>query len=116
MLHQLQTPPSDLVLPSFYHQPKHIFVLNRILFAQALTITPHLFSNGLSRMVYEHLSGCFTPKDPSLGFSKLLQVVAIIVYRDIPRSMALMLRVNKLLVMAKNIGGFCPITMGEVFL
>jgi hypothetical protein len=29
--------------------------------------------------------------------------------------MALMLGVNKLLVMAKNIGGLCPIAMGEVF-
>jgi hypothetical protein len=66
-------------------------------------------------MVYEHLSRCFTPKDPSLGFSKLFQVVVTIVRRDIPRSMALVLRANKLLAMAKDIGGLCPIAMGEVF-
>jgi hypothetical protein len=50
-LHQLQPPPSNLVLPPiFYYQPKHTFVLDRIMFGQALAITPHLFSNGLSKM------------------------------------------------------------------
>ncbi len=115
-LHQVQPPPSDLVLPPiFYYQPKNIFVLNRTMFAKALATAPHLFSNGLFGMINEHLSGCFTPKDPSVSFSKLLQVVTTIVCRDIFRSMALMLGVNKLLVMAKNIGGLCPIAMGEVF-
>jgi hypothetical protein len=35
---------------------------------------------------------------------------------DIPRSMALVLEVSKLLAMAKDIGGLRPITIGEVFL
>jgi hypothetical protein len=42
--------------------------MDKILFAQALTIAPHLSSSGLSRMVYEHLSICFIPEDPSLEF------------------------------------------------
>jgi hypothetical protein len=50
------------------------------MFAQALTITPHLSLGGLSRMVYEHFSRCFIPKNPSLGFSKLFQVVVIVIY------------------------------------
>jgi hypothetical protein len=67
--------PSDLVPPPiFYYQPKHIFVLDRILFTQALATTPHLSSGGFSRMVYEHLLGYFIPKDPSLGFSELFPV------------------------------------------
>jgi hypothetical protein len=64
-------------------------------------------------MVYEHLSKCFIPKDPSLGFSELFQVV---VYGDILKSMALKLRASKLLAMAKCTSGFCPIIIGKVFL
>jgi hypothetical protein len=64
-------PPLDLVLlPNFDYQLEHIFVLDRILFAQSLTTTPHLSSGGLSEMVYEHLLGCFILKDPSSRFSK----------------------------------------------
>ncbi len=55
----------------FYYQLKHTFVIDRTLFAHALTIAPHLSSGGLYGMVYEHISGCLIPKDPSLGFSKL---------------------------------------------
>ncbi len=72
-----------------------------------------MFSSGLSRMVYEDLLGCFIPKDPSSWFLELFQVV---VHGDIPRSVALMLRVNKLLIMAKDISGLCPIIIGKVFL
>jgi hypothetical protein len=53
-------------------------------------------------MVNEHFSGCFIPEDPSLGFSKLFQVVVVLVHGDMPWSMALLLGVNKLLVMAKD--------------
>jgi hypothetical protein len=49
--------------------------MHRTLFAQTLAIAPHLSLGGLSRMVYEHLSGYFIPKDPSLGFLKLFKVV-----------------------------------------
>jgi hypothetical protein len=49
------------------------------MFAQALTITPHLSLGGLSGMVYEYFSGCFIPENPSLRFSKLFQVVAIVI-------------------------------------
>ncbi len=103
VLHQLHPPPSNLVSPPIFDfQHEHIFILNRILFAQALTSTPHLFAGGFSRMVYEHLSRCFIPKDPSLGFSKLFQVVVVVICGDIFKSMALMLGVNKLLAMAKG--------------
>ncbi len=115
-LHQLHLPPSNLVPPpSFYYQPKHIFVLDRILFTQALAIAPHLFSSGFSGMVFEHLSGCFILENPFSWFSKLFQVVAIVVCGDIPRLVASMLGVSKLLAMAKNIGGLCPIAIGKVF-
>jgi hypothetical protein len=72
VLHQFHPPPSDLVLSFiFYYKPKHTFVLDKILFFQVLAIVPHLSTHGLSRMVYEHLLGCFILKDPSLGFSEL---------------------------------------------
>jgi hypothetical protein len=62
-------------------------------------------------MVYEHLSKCFTPKDPSLRFLELFQVI---IRGDILRSVALMLGVNILLAM--DINGFHLIVMGEMFL
>jgi len=67
-------------------------------------------------MVYEHLSRCFIPKDPSLRFLGLFQVIVIITLNDIPRSMALMLGTNKFLAMVKNTRSLRPITIGEVFL
>jgi hypothetical protein len=71
-LRQLHPPPLDLVLPPIFdYQLEHIFVLDRTVFAQALTTTPHLSSSGLFGMLYEHLSRCFIPKDPSSGFLKL---------------------------------------------
>jgi hypothetical protein len=59
------TPPLLNLVPSsiFYYQPKHTFVLNKTLFAQALATVPHLSSGGLSGMVYEHLLGCFILED-----------------------------------------------------
>ncbi len=67
-------------------------------------------------MVYEHISGCFILKDPSSGFSKLFRVMAIVVCGDISRLVALVVVVSRLLIMAKDIGGFPLIIMGEVFL
>jgi hypothetical protein len=66
-------------------------------------------------MVYEHISGCFIPKDPSLGFSELFQDV-VVAHGDIVRLVALVLRASRLLAMAKDIGGLCFIVIGEVFL
>jgi len=67
-------------------------------------------------MVYKHLLGCFILEDPSLGFSELFQVIVVIACGDIPNLVVLVLGANKLLVMAKNIGGLCLIIVGEVFL
>ncbi len=115
-LHQLYPPLLNLVLPPiFYYQLQHIFVLDRILFAQTLTLAPHLFSSGLSRMVYKHLSKCLIPKDPSSRFLELFQVAIAIVHGDIHRLVALVLGVNKLLTMAKDTSGLRFITMGKVF-
>jgi len=106
----------NLVLPPIFdYKHEHTYVLDKTLFAQALTITPHLSSNGFSKLVYEHLLGCFIPKDPSSRFSKLFQVV-VVACGDIPRTAALMLGVNKLLAMAKDIGSFHPIVVSEVFI
>jgi len=93
-----------------------MFVFIKIIFAQALAITPHLSFGGLSGMVYEHLLGCFILKDPSLGFSKLFQVMAIVVRGDISRLVALMVVVNRLLIMAKDISGLPLIIMGKIYL
>jgi len=41
--------------------------------------------------------------------------LVVVVHGDILKSMALMLGANKLLAMAKDIGGLRPIAMGEVF-
>jgi hypothetical protein len=65
-------------------------------------------------MVYEHLLKCFIPKDPSLGFSKLFQVVTI-ACGDIFKSMALVLGAIRLLVMVKDTRGFHPIVVGKMF-
>jgi hypothetical protein len=88
--------------------------MDRILFTQALIVAPHLFSSGLSRMVYQHLLKCFIPEDPSLGFSKLFQVVTI-ACGDIFKSMALVLGANRLLVMVKDTRGFHLIVIGKMF-
>jgi hypothetical protein len=97
-MHLLHPLLSNLVLPPiFNYQPKHNFVMDRTLFAQTLTTTPHLSLDGFFGMVYEHLSKCFIPKDPSSRFSKLFQVTTIVVHGDILRLMALMLRANRLL-------------------
>jgi hypothetical protein len=85
------------------------------LFAQVLAIGPHLFLVELSKMVYEHLSRCFIPEDPYSRFLKLFQIVAVIAAGHILRLVALVLGVNKLLAMEKDIGGLCPIAIGEVF-
>jgi hypothetical protein len=87
------------------------------MFAQALAIAPHLSSGRFSRMVYEHLSGCLTTKDPSLRFSELIKVATNVIVRgDIHKSMALVLGVNKLLAMAKDISGLRLIAISKVFL
>jgi hypothetical protein len=71
---QLHPFPSYHVPPLICdYQFEHIFVLDRILFTHTLAITPHSCLSGLLKMVYEHLSRCFIPKDPSSEFSKLLQ-------------------------------------------
>ncbi len=67
--------------------------------------------SGLSRMVYEHISRCFIPKDPSSWFLELFQVAVVVAHGDIPRVMALMLGVNRSLAVVKDIGGFRPIIM-----
>jgi hypothetical protein len=94
----------------------HTFVLDKTLFAQVLTIVPHLSSSGIFGMVYEHLLGCSILKDPSFGFLELFQVIVIVAHGDIPRSVASMLKVNILLAMSKKTKGLCPINVSEVFL
>ncbi len=83
--------------------------------SQALTTTTHLSSGGFYGMVYDHFLGCFIPKDPSLGFSKLFQIDVVVVYGDILRLMALVLGATKLLAMAKDTSGIHPITVSKVF-
>jgi len=67
-------------------------------------------------MVYEHLSRCFIPENPSLRFSELFQVIVVVTHGDIPRLVALVLGANKLLAMVKDIGGLCFIVVGEMFI
>jgi len=85
------------------------------LFTHTLATTPHLFSNGLSKMVYEHLLGRFILEDPSSRFSKLFQTSIVVAHGDIPRSVALMLGASRLLAMAKDFKGLRLIVVGEVF-
>jgi hypothetical protein len=48
-LHQLHPPSLDLVLPPIFdYKHEHTYVLDKILFAQALAIAPHLSLYGLS--------------------------------------------------------------------
>ncbi len=53
--------------------------------------------------------------DPSLGFLELFQAIVAVARGDILRSMTLMLRGNKLLEMAKDIGGLCFIVICKMF-
>jgi hypothetical protein len=57
----------------------------------------------------------FHTRGPILKVFGIIQVVLIVVHGDIPKLMALMLWANRLLAMAKNIGGLCPIIISEVF-
>jgi hypothetical protein len=115
-LHQPHPPPSNLVPPLIFDfKLEHIFVLNKILFAQALTFAPHLLLGGFFGMIYEHISGCFMLKDPSLRFLELFQAIDVVAYGDILRSVALVLRVSKLLVMAKDTDGLRFMAIGKVF-
>ncbi len=66
-------------------------------------------------MVYEHLLRCFILKDPSFEFLQLFQVVVAVAHGDILRLVALMLGVSRLLVMAKDTSGLCPIVVSEIF-
>jgi hypothetical protein len=86
------------------------------MFTQTLTTTPHLFLSEFFGMVYEHFLGCFILEDPSSRFSKLIQVVVIVVWGDILRSVALVLGANKLLAMAKDIDNLHPVVVSEMFL
>jgi hypothetical protein len=64
-LHQLHPLPSKHVPPLiFNYQQQPTFILNNVLFAQTLTIVPHMFSSGLSKMVDEHLWGTFREHYP----------------------------------------------------
>ncbi len=114
--HQLHPLPSNLVPPPiFYYQHEHTFVLDKILFAQTLAITPHLSLSGLCRMVYEHFSIWFILEDPSSKILELFQATAIVAYGDILRSVALVLGANRLLAMTKDTCGLRLIAIGGVF-
>lgn len=86
------------------------------MFTHALTTTFHFSSNGLSKMVYEHLLGCFILEDPSSWLLKLFQILITVAHGDIPKLVALILGANKLLAMAKDTRSFCPITISKAFL
>jgi hypothetical protein len=66
-------------------------------------------------MVYEHLLGCFILEDPYSRFSKLFQDAIIVVCGDIPRLVAIVLGVNKLLAMSKDVGGFRLIVVSSTY-
>jgi hypothetical protein len=53
--------------------------MDKTSFTQTLAIAPHLSSGGLYGMVYEHLSNYFILEDPSLGFSKLFQMLPVVI-------------------------------------
>ncbi len=94
--------------PIFDNELKHIFVVDKILFAQALTIIFHFFWVGFL--------GCFIPKDPSLRFLDLFQVATHVAHGDIPKLVALMLGISRLLAMAKNTNSLHSIVVGKVFI
>ncbi len=55
---------------------------------------------------------CFILEDPFSRFSKIFPVVAIVIHGDIHRLVALVLGVNRLFAMAKDMGGLRPIAIG----
>jgi hypothetical protein len=99
----------------FYYQFERTFVLDRALFAHALAITPHLFSNGLFGMVYEHMSNCFILEDSSSRFFELFKVAIAIACGDISRLVALVLGTSRLLAITKNLKSLRPIVVGKMF-
>ncbi len=54
---------------------------------------------------------CFILEDPFSRFSKIFLVVAIVIHGDIHRLVALVLGVNRLFAMAKDMGGLRPIAI-----
>ncbi len=70
---------------------------------------------GFFGIVYEHLLICFILEDPSLRFLELFQDVVTVARGDIFRSLALVFGANRLLAMAKDLGGFHPIIVSDVF-
>jgi hypothetical protein len=58
----------------------------------------------------------FHTKGPIFGVLKKIQVTIVVIHGDIPRSVALVLGVNKLLAMVKDISDIRPIVIGKVFL
>ncbi len=60
--------------------------------------------------------GCFIPKDPSLRFLDLFQVATHVAHGDIPKLVALMLGISRLLAMAKNTNSLHSIVVGKVFI
>jgi hypothetical protein len=114
---QLHPFPSNHVLPLiFEYKLEHTFVLDKTLFAHVLAIAPHLSSGGLFGMVYEYFSKCLKLEDPFLEISKLFQIVSTVAHGDIPRSVVLLLGVNRLVALVKDTKCFCSIAIGEVFL
>jgi hypothetical protein len=67
-------------------------------------------------MVFEHLFGSFILEHPSSGFLELFQATDVVVRGDIPRLVALVLGVSRLLAMAKDTNGLYLIVIGKVFI
>ncbi len=57
----------------------------------------------------------FIPEDPSSWFSELFQVAIIVIHANIPRLVALVLGVNRLMAMAKDNDNLHLIVVAEVF-
>jgi len=73
----------------------------------------HLSTNGLSRMVFEHLWNYFHLEDSTSGLLQLFQLCFHIAQSQIPPQITCVFGTTHLLTMTKPLGGVRPIAMGE---
>jgi hypothetical protein len=74
---------------------------------------PHLLTNGISGMVFEHLRNYYHPEDSTSGFPQLFQLCFHIAYNHIPPQIAHVLGLVRLLAMTNPLNGVHPIVVGE---
>jgi hypothetical protein len=92
---------------------KNSICSSKLLFPLLHQHMPHLSTNAPSMMVFEHLQGCFHPKNSTSGFLYLFQICSHIFIGLIPLQIARVLGVAHFLAITKPSNRVHPIVAGE---